>query len=86
MPRGALLTTFNHGLHEIIYAANQTFPPPEILANINTERRVMRASDLVIAPSAAASGLYRGLGIDTPVEILREPYVFRTPAGPGGWR
>lgn len=77
-----LLTTFNHGLHEIIYAANQTFPPPEILANINTERRVMRASDLMIAPSAAASGLYRGLGIDTPVEILREPYVFRTPAGP----
>jgi glycosyltransferase involved in cell wall biosynthesis len=76
-----LLATFNHGFHEIIADANQVASPPQIQANINAERKMLGASDLIIAPSHAAAKWCRSLSSAAPVEIVREPYIF----GPQQW-
>lgn len=72
-----LLTTFNHGLHEVIAEANQQYPSASDHAAIVAERMLMRISDHLIVPSQASRKMLREIGVRTPVSLVREPYVFR---------
>lgn len=73
-----LLTTFHHGLSEVIFEADQISYPEWARANNIAERQQMRLSDLVIAPSQASLARLQTLGVHNETRIVREPYVFRS--------
>lgn len=72
-----VLSTFHHGLGEVIFEADQIRYPAWARANNLAERQQMRASDLVIAPSHASRARLASLGITTETRVVREPYAFR---------
>ena len=72
-----LLSTYNHGLMEIVFEADQLRYPDWSVLNNLSERQQCRISDLVLAPSRAAELRLQSIGISSNVEVTREPYGFR---------
>lgn len=72
-----VLSTFHHGLSEVIFEADQIGYPNWARANNVTERQQMRISDLVISPSKSICARLRSLDIQSDIKIIREPYVFK---------
>lgn len=72
-----LLVTYHHGLSEVMFEADQIGYPEWARADNLQERQQMRASDLVIAPSMAINHRLQSLDISVPVEVVREPFLFR---------
>ena len=81
--RGAadrLFVTYNHGLIEDFYEADQLSLTAAARLNNLCERQQLRGSDLVVAPSHAAAARLASYGISDRVEVIREPYIFRSDA------
>lgn len=73
-----LLSTFHHGLNEVVFEADQIGYPAWARANNLVERQQMRISDLIIAPSRDSAERLKSIGIQNETHIVREPYVFRS--------
>jgi glycosyltransferase involved in cell wall biosynthesis len=78
--RNILCVTFNHGLTEDFYDADQIIPKREAQDDLVGERQQCRLGDLVIAPSATAVRRLKNYGIIDNVSLVREPYEFSATA------
>ncbi len=79
-----LLSTYHHGLGEVIFEADQIAYPNWAKANNLAERQQMRSSDLVVVPSCASEARLRTLDVRCETRLVREPYVFREKFKPFG--
>lgn len=71
-----LCVTFNHGLTGDVYAAASLRMTGGALAETIAERQQMHSSDLVVCPSRHAADHISALGVNVPIEVVQEPYLF----------